>query len=232
MTAIEAGMLAWSGWPDAPPQTGPKPDYTTQKWEPPKRLAVWARPGRSGRITDVQNWQVFGALLVPGTKAWDEHTDAVLPACNTDYTAVGGVGEPISRSLNLMVRHMTIENGAAVSSQDAKLSGNLWIARDGALRIRFSVVFVGSHHTFIRNERPPVFGLGVNPQDVPRSAGYYLSQYIMVRKEPEGSVEFLGHFLSNDKFCVFGGTCILGLHSAVMLSNRNPDRVGPARRSS
>jgi len=40
-------------------------------------------------------------------------------------------------------------------------------------------------------------------------------------------VEFVGHFLSNDKFFVFSGTCIIGPHSAVMSDNRSPDRIFP-----
>jgi len=232
MTEAESKLPCRTGWPDAAPETGPKPEYTAQQWPAPQRLLIWANPGKSGRVIDPANWQVFGAPLDPGGKVWDHQTDALLPASDKPYTAVGGVDEPVSGRLNLTFRHMTVENGAAVASQDARLTGNLWLREEGAMRIRFSIIFAGPHHTFIRNDRPRLFKVGVNPHDLPERtrAGYYLSQYITVQKERDASVEFAGHFLSNDKFFVFGGTCILGPGSAVMSSNRNPDRIGPDAR--
>jgi hypothetical protein len=79
------------------------------------------------------------------------------------------------------------------------------------------------------NDRPRLFKVGMNPHNLPEKAlsGYYISQYISPQKDKDASVEFVGHFLSNDKFFVFSGTCIIGPASAVMSSNRSPDRVYP-----
>jgi len=229
LTEAEAKVPSCSDWPDAAPATGPKPDYTLQKWKAPKRLVIWSKPGKSGRITDRANWQVVGDPLDAGAKMWDDQTDAILPACDTTYTAVGGVEEPVSGRLHLVFRHMSIENGAKVRSQDASVSGNLWIHAAGAFDIRFSVIFVGPQHTFIRNDRARLFKVGVNPHKMPGSVmeGYYIAQYITVRKEKDASVEFLGHFLSNDKFNHYSGRCIIGPDSAIMTSNRNPDHIHP-----
>jgi hypothetical protein len=218
----------WSGWPDAAPATGPKPDYTTQKWGPPKRLRVWAKPGKPGRLNDPANWLVFGEPLVPG-KVWDDETDAVLPGSEKPYLATGGVSEPVGDRLNLTFRHMTVENGADVQTQDARVNGNLWIREQGSFGMRFSIAAVGPHHTFIRNDRPKLFKVGVNPHALPGKTlgGYYIAQYITVQKAKGASLEFVGQFLSNDKFNVYSGTCVIGPGGAVMTSNRNPDHIHP-----
>jgi hypothetical protein len=224
-----AKAISWNGWPDAPPETGPKPDYTTQKWDPPERLLVWAKPGKSGRIDEASNWLVFGEPLQKGGRVWDDQTDVVMPAADTPYVTTGGSDYPVTSRLNLTFRHLTIENGARIGTHDASAHGNVWLKENGSLGVRYSVHFLGPHHTFIRNDRPRLFKVGVNPHSLSEKtlSGYYISQYISPQKDKDASVEFVGHFLSNDKFFIFSGTCIIGPHSAVMSSNRSPDRVFP-----
>jgi len=53
LTDDEKALIGQTAWPDEPPAKGPKPAYTTEKWDKPRQLLVWANPGQSGRFEEV-----------------------------------------------------------------------------------------------------------------------------------------------------------------------------------
>jgi len=243
--------LDWNGWVDAPPEKGPKPAYTTQKWGPPQRLVVWKTlkrlgPGKNQVISgqnqvavgmfqakDADNWLVLGAPL-PADGNWDVDTDVILPGVAIeDAYAVHG---PFRR-----FRHLSAENHAWAAFGDDKdgmaVAGNLWVHERGRCYVPNvkTSAFVGPSHTFCKNERPAIFdackggSFNVDAKDfIPLTwdnRGYRLSQYIMIRKDPGASVEFLGSHLTGDKFWTYSGTTIIGPDSSVHADTRSGDKV-------
>jgi len=225
LTPDDLKRLDWNGWPDAPPATGPKTAYTTEKWEPPSRLIVWAKPGASGTFSEAGNWLVLGAPLAPGGRYWDSTTDVLIPSSDAAYSLAGGNDKD---RITLAVRHMAVENGARINTQDADFHGNQWVHVRGISNMRYGNRWVGGKHTFARTDFPAIFKVGVTWQDIPQRErlGSDLGQYLMVRKDA-GSVEFLGVIGSNDKFFIEKGVAIAGPGSQCMSSNRSPDRIYP-----
>ena len=227
-----------------------KPAYTTQKWGPPKRLLVWKDlsgqpknsmfergipnekenlPGTSFK-GDIENWLVLGEP-VAGDKL-DRDTDIICPGAGLDklyYVNMPDGGR--------IFRHLVVENYARIGFPAMDVWGNFWIHERGRQNMtRISgVEFLGPFHTFIKNARPSHVNvsLGGGDRNTPKYAtpqtwdksGYVLAQYIGVKKDKTASVEFLGTFISGDKFQVFSGACIIGPDSSVHSDTRNPDRV-------
>jgi len=243
--------LDWSGWVDAPPEKGPKPAYTTQKWSPPKRLLIWKthdgkEPQKAqqkpetisgeNRVKvahfqgqDPANWLVLGTPL-EDTEKWDLETDVILPGVSIDR--IYSVHCP-----GRVFRHLMVENHAWIGFGDPsgmKVSGNFWIherGRGGVSSVKPGE-FIGASHTFCKNDRLPVCDLKGHNYDnssslLPNwdSRGYNLAQYIFIKKDPGISVEFLGSHVSGDKFWIFSGACILGPDSSVHSDTRNGDLV-------
>jgi len=242
--------LDWNGWVDAPPEKGPKPAYSTQKWGPPKRLLIWKTlDGKTAgkpvlvsgqnkvnaahfQSQDPANWLVLGTPLEDPAK-WDLDTDVILPGVSIDklYSIIcpGGI-----------FRHLMVENHAWMSFGDPtgmKVSGNVWIHERG--RGYVSSVkpgeFVGGSHTFCKNGRPPIYdqckGHSYDTDlasFIPYtwdSRGYRLAQYIFVKKDTGFSVEFLGSHISGDKFWISSGIGIIGPDSSVHADTRNGDWI-------
>jgi len=253
--------LDWNGWPDAPPDAGAstakkpgtqdkpasaqvKPAYTTQKWDPPKRLLVWKNLNGQPKNTtfessdgklkfpgtnfkgDIENWLVLGEPLV-GDKL-DRDTDIICPGAGLDKLYY--VNMPDGGSI---FRHLVVENYARIGFPSMNVWGNCWIHERGRQNLtRVSgVEFLGPFHTFIKNARPSLAEFcrgGGNPEATPQTwdkSGYVLAQYIGVKKDKTASVEFLGTFVSGDKFRVYSGACILGPDSSVHSDTRNGDVV-------
>jgi len=242
--------LDWKGWPDALPENGPKPAYTTQKWGPPKRLLIWKTldgktPGRDDKISgqnkvkvahfqsqDPANWLVLGAPLADTAK-WDLETDVILPGVSGDR--IYSVHCPGS-----VFRHLMVENHAWIGFGDPsgmQVSGNFWVherGRGGVSSVKPGE-FVGASHTFCKNDRPTIFDQCKGRYfdvDLPSfithtwdNRGYILCQYIFVKKDPGISVEFLGSHLSGDKFWMFSGIGIIGPDSSVHAATRNGDWI-------
>jgi len=170
--------LDWNGWPDAAPANGPKPDYTTQKWDPPKRLLVWKNLSGQPKTGKVQiagdtrvdcvlgngreagNWLVIGAPLDGGK--WDFETDVLLPGVDVGdlYLIEFNRGAAFGTWQGLRFRHVAAENHAWLHSGHGGISiqGNVWIHERGRCQ-EDSVAdstFVGPFHTFIKNARPPL----------------------------------------------------------------------------
>ena len=220
--------LDWNGWPDAAPEKGGKPAYTTETWDKPKRLVVWSKPGVSGKFNEAANWTVYGAA-VEGATLWSEDTDVLLPASDKPYVIAAGSGG--DNRFEVLSRHLTAESGSGITLQGGMPLGNLWVRQGGRYSHRFGVGFRGSKHTFCRVEGPAVRrakGTGIEWLEVKEGrAASSLGQYVITKKEAGGSVEFLGVISSNDKFFVESGIAVIGPGCSVMSSNRSPDRVHP-----
>jgi len=244
--------LNWKGWPDAAPGQGPKPAYTTQKWSAPKRLLVWntlKQQSKTGKILvsgqnsvacvfgdgdDATNWLVFGAPLEAGK--WDLETDVLLPGVDeANYYVINAP----SRDM----RHCVAENHAKIGFHGMRVQGNIWWHERGHAGVNSvrTCEFVGPYHTFIKNDRPTLFNLGkgdfkpgsrtFNVDDKEMvdltydNRSYRICQYIFIRKDKLASVEFLGSFITGDKFWTYTGITIIGPDSSVHADTRSGDHV-------
>jgi len=240
--------LDWNGWVDAPPEKGPKPAYTTQKWGPPKRLLIWKTlDGKTPQKTelvsgqnqvnvahfqgqDPANWLVLGAPLEDPAK-WDLETDVILPGVSIDR--IYSVHYPSG-----IFRHLMVENHAWIGFKGGyKVAGNFYVherGRGGVASVSPGE-FLGAFHTFCKNGRPPIYDQCKGhtydtdlKSFIPYtwdSRGYCLAQYILVKKDTGISVEFLGSHISGDKFWLFNGIGIIGPDSSVHADTRNGDWV-------
>jgi len=200
--------------------------FLDQQW-PAGRLYVWAHPGETANLhrgrrrsprdpTDPNNW------LVDGTPAkeliFDENTDLLLPGCDTPYE-VGFRTTDIRETF----RHVTIERGAGfIGGGDGRgrvISGNVWIKRGGMMYAQGATSFIGSHHTFFRNDNP------IMSEEAQRRDGRRCSQYFTFNKEAGASVEFLGCVTVSDEFRVYSGTVIVGRDSLLRPGRHASPRI-------
>jgi len=247
LTPDDLKKLNWKGWPDAAPESGPKPAYTTQKWGPPKRLLVWKKltglpkmgealiSGQNkitrtmAKTTDPDGWQVLGAPLVDGK--WDAETDVILPGVDVDR--VYFVQGPTST-----YRHLVAENHAWIGLHSMTIVGNLWIHERGRCNTTAvaPAIFSGNAHTFTRNDRPTLFdhcrgkaGFSTDDKEMTNltwdSRSYGLCQYMFTQKDKGMSVEIIGSFTSGDKFWTYTGITIIGPDSSVHADTRSGDHI-------
>jgi len=184
----------------------------------PKKNGSFSRFGRGeedsnvacimGKTGDAGSWLVLGA---PGT-TWDVETDVLLPGVDLDQAYL------ILASERLRFRHFSAENHALLHANHAGMSiqGNVWIHERGRCQENSVAdsTFEGPYHTFILNERPPVYTIKEKSFRIDESwkpwkaltwdaYGYRLSQYIFVKKDRGASLEFRGSFFAGDKFWCF-----------------------------
>jgi hypothetical protein len=188
---------------------------------------------RLARRVDAANWLVLGEPLEGGK--WDAETDVLLPGVDLDKSYL------VQSQDRIVFRHLVAENHALLHSGHGGMTihGNLWIHERGRCQENSvaDTTFVGTRHTFVKNGRPPVGGFCRNlPFRVDEHGkvfrnitwdphGYRLSQYIMVNREKDASVEFLGSFVSGDKMFIYSGTMIAGPDSEIISDTRNGDWV-------
>lgn len=242
LTDDDRRLLGRAAWPDAPPSDGRRPAYAAEQWDPPRRLMVWAKPGTSGVLTAADNWLIFeaGGKVTPDARSlddgklsdswWHDDTDILVPAASKKYHCL--------RAGKFECRHVTVEHkakfeAAAVSS----LRGNVWVARGGYYRTRFSTRLKGEKHTFFFNDQPlltpqspgvEVVRRGyIIPQEHPGPGhdGYCVAQYLRVRKAADASVEFVGTVTSSDDFQLFTGTAIVAEGSQLWAGTRSVQRI-------
>ncbi|NBB94413.1 MAG: hypothetical protein GVY16_01565, partial [Planctomycetes bacterium] len=89
-------LLGRVDWPNAQPKEGLKPPYTTEHWDKPRQLMVWANPGRSGQLEKPGNWLMNGRQMTEWPRPTGEHygfiffqkgnVDFLFPAAGRDYT--------------------------------------------------------------------------------------------------------------------------------------------------
>ncbi len=240
LTDEEAKLLGRVEWPDEPPAEGSKPAYTTETWEKPEQLLVWARPGRSGRVEDAGNWLVNGRPVsqlpkdsvgvfqpaggkvdwstegaVEGTDVlFGRKADLLFPASAREYNARV---EPI-----FSARHITTENNARFHGRNTPgVWGNVWITAGGEHRVSHGYFPAGPRHTFFFNDKPGL-DWGQGEDDGIRRR---VARYIQINKDDGVSVEFLGATSTTDEFHIHRGVMILGEDAQMLIGNRTTQSV-------
>lgn len=232
-------LLGRVRWPDEPPQKGHRPPYTTEEWEKPERLLVWAHPGRSGRLREAAGWLANGKPMasLPKTVVWggpswnrskrlaefDERTDILLPAAEKRYSVRGGAHW--HQSKGFLARHVTIEFGGSFKANVKGLFGNLWISPGADFHGGGCAYFRGTRHTFLRNGDPRSVG---EPIDWPALQAKSLARKWVLRKDdPHASMEIIGGAGSGDETHVQAGRLVVGEGSTVLIGPRCCQTVGP-----
>lgn len=238
LTDEDRHLLGRVDWPDAPPEDGRRPAYATETWHAPKRLMVWAKPGTSGMLTTADNWIIVevGGKVKPDSDSvddgklkdswWHADTDILVPAASEKYHC--------RRSGKFPCRHITVEHKAKFEAAAlTSLHGNVWVARGGYYRTRYSTRLKGDKHTFFLNDQPSLTpeSPGVEvvrrgyiiPKEHPGPGydGYCVAQYLRVRKAGDASIEFVGTVTSSDDFQLFQGTAIVAENSQLWAGTRS-----------
>ncbi|MBS3733715.1 MAG: hypothetical protein KGY99_02200 [Phycisphaerae bacterium] len=246
LTEGDEYLLGRVQWPDAPREKGRTPDYATETWGPPKRLMVWKTPGRSGMLTAADHWLIVeaGGKVTPDADSvedgklkdswWHADTDIVVPAASEKYHC--------RRAGKFPCRHITVGHKAKFEAAAlTSLNGNVWVARGGYYRTRYSTRLKGGKHTFFLNDQPrltpesigedvEVVGRGyIIPQEHPGPGydGYCVAQYLRVRKADDASVEFVGTLSSSDDFQLLKGTAIVAENSQLWAGTRSKQHFRP-----
>jgi hypothetical protein len=228
-------LLGQIDWPDTPPAKGFKPAYTTETWDQPKYLLVWAKPGKTGRAENAGNWLVNGKSVKrlpvnhvgkfnpsagevdwqpdPGVKGrevlFSRRADLLVPASDSNYQARL---QPI-----FSARHITVENNATFHGRNTPgVFGNVWITERGDHRVSHGYFPIGDKHTFFFNDKPPL-ELGEGDND---SVSRRVARYIQIRKHPQATVEFLGASSTTDEFHIRRGTMVLAEDAQMLIGNR------------
>jgi hypothetical protein len=234
LTDADRQLLGRIEWPDAPPQSGLKPAYTTQSWDKPERLMVWAKPGSSGRFGDPGNWLVNGATAttLSSTEVWsgpawgrdrgvtalDKDTDILIPAGSEEYQVRGRRG-------TYMARHITVQANAFLGNGIKGAYGNLWIAPNGRIDGGGHASLRGTRHTFFLNgERrepgQPIDWINIDAQGFAR-------KWILRKDDPDASMEFIGGVNSGDETHLVRGHGIISENSSVLIGGRCCQSVRP-----
>jgi hypothetical protein len=244
LTEQDRHILGRVAWPDAPGDKARQPAYATETWEPPRRLMVWAKPGKSGMLTAADNWLIIEAdgEITPDAQSvedgklkdswWHADTDIVVPAAADKYNC--------RRAGKFACRHVTVEHQAKFEAAAlTAVNGNVWVARGGYARTRFSLRLHGEKHTFFLNDQreltPESPGAKtvrrgyIIPQEQPGPGhdGYCVAQYLRVRKDNDASVEFVGTITSSDDFQVSAGTVIVAEGSQLWPGTRSLQHIRP-----
>ncbi len=211
-------------WPDELSMDG-EPAYRQQKWEP-TRLLIWNRrdpdqkSGSQVNLMDPANWLENGQ---PAKRPPDAKSDIVFPSHAAPYHLRNSHGDRFQNSIKC--RHITVGTNANISVFGCDPTGNWWIKKGGKIYERHGGAFSGATHAFARNDNVPAYrpGLGVirpakwSTEQAPLIQE--ISQYIHMRK-PDGSLEAVGNWGSQDQFHVDAGTFIVGPLSAVGTGGR------------
>jgi hypothetical protein len=235
LTDEDRKLLGRIDWPDAPPAKGHKPAYTTERWDKPTHLVVWAAPGESGRAEQAKHWLVNG---VPVNQLPVDHVGNFRPAHGeVDWEAeaeVKGTQVLFGRNADLLVpaadreyhvrtepifsaRHITVENNARFEGRNTPgVFGNVWITAQAGHRVSHGYFPVGEKHTFFFNDKPGL-ELGEGDDD---GVMRRVARYIQILKHPQASVEFLGASSTTDEFHIRRGTMVLGEDAQMLIGNR------------
>jgi len=230
LTDEDKKLLGQVEWPDEPPAKGPKPAYTTEKWDKPKQLLVWAKPGKSDTYLEPGNWlangQVFSEMKTKetglerdfnrGPATGGSQTDILLPASASKYQ-VRGVAHHQRQSF--MARHITVESNASFQHNLSGGFGNLWVTPTGSFNGGGNAIFRGTKHTFLLNGLPRT---SLKPiSDVKQIEAKNLARKWCLRKDdPAASMEIIGSAGSGDETHVLRGHMILSDNSALLFGAR------------
>jgi len=239
LTDDDKKLLAGIYRVDELPEKGRKPAYTEEKWEPPKQLVVWAKPGKSGRTEEPGNWLLNGKKLseLQFTKearsadgdTFDLNTDLLLPDAGTSYTVAYGKRE----SGGFKARHISIGNNAKLKASVMSVAGNVRIVPQGRLSVRYTIAFKGDRDTFFHNDKPPFTAEknnslqgGYPATNYTDGIGYSVAQYLRVEKVGGASMEFIGTTQTSDDFQMPSGITIVAPGSQLMPGKRSTQKIG------
>ena len=234
LTGAEKDLLGRIDWPDAVPAKGRKPAYATEKWPSPKCLMIWKAPGSPGILGERDNWIILGDASSDPKVLGDTETDILLPAAEKPYKVqFGARAAGTVRCRHIMVGRNATLNPAATTA----MTGNMWIARDGMYRCRYTTTLSAGKNTFFLNDQPrltpesPGAKRVRNGYIIPHDNKYSLSQYVNVSKGDE-SVEFVGTVATSDDFQMLSGTVIVAEDAQLWPGTRSVQyvRVGTTLR--
>ena len=236
LTEEDRKLLGRVEWPDEPPAEGPKPAYTTETWDKPEQLVVWARPGKSGRFGESGNWLRNGEPMAemgthrymlekglgrPETDATlTPETDLLFPTAGEDYQV-----RSAGRKSRYVARHVTVENNARFHHNLSGMYGNLWVGQHGRYDGGGNAPFRGSKHTFIRNGMPRA---GTEPITDPQTleAKGLARKWELRKDDPKASMEIIGTAVSGDETHSVRGRLILSEGSTILFGPRCVFSVG------
>jgi hypothetical protein len=227
LTDADRKLLGQVEWPNEPPATGYKPPYTTETWEAPKRLLVWAKPGSSGRFGDPESWLENGEPMKSLTRtdvwsgpAWlrskavaslDPETDILIPSADGSYQVAGSGGA-------YMARHITVESNAFLNNRIRGAYGSLWVSPAGRIDGGGHASLRGAKHTFFvngarRNPAEPVDWKSIE-------AKRFARKWVVRKDASDVSVELIGTIGSGDETHVIRGRAVVSENSTILIGPR------------
>jgi len=230
LTDEDRKLLGRVEWPDEPPAEGLKPPYTTETWDKPEQLLVWAKPGKSGRFGESGNWLRNGepmsemtthrymlekGLGRPETDATlTPETDLLFPTSGEDYQV-----RSAGRKSRYVARHITVENNARFHHNLSGMYGNLWVGQNGRYDGGGNAPFRGSKHTFIRNGVPRA---GTEPITDPQKleAKGLARKWELRKEDADVSMTIIGGARSGDETHVVRGRLIVSENATVIIGAR------------
>ncbi len=226
LTEEDKQLLGQVEWPDEPPAEGPKPPYTTETWDKPEQLLVWAKPGKSGQFEGPRNWLLNGRQMDEWPRPTSEHfgfvffsqdgTDFLFPASAKAYAV-----RP--RRVNARARHITAEAGADAEIHLNNCAGNVWVSQHGSLNGGGGAQFGGDKHTFLVNGKPYT---GEPPTTAERfgalmgSAKYFARKWVVRKDDPAASMTLIGSIGSGDETHWHRGVTIVDENSVLAIGPR------------
>jgi len=237
LTDEDRKLLGQVAWPDAPPENGPNPPYTTESWERPGQLIVWANPGTSGQFEKPDNWLINGstAQSLDATEIWSgpswgrsrgtallgKETDILMPVAPSDYQ-VRGRGE-------YLARHITAEAHATLNNKLKGAYGNLWVSAAGRIDGGGNAWLRGVKHTFFINGDRHTGGPPATPEAYAAlmdSCKHFARKWVVRKDDIAASVSLIGGFRSGDETHWLRGITILEEDSVISVGARCVQTVG------
>ena len=232
LTDEDRKLLGQVTWPDEPPTKGRKPAYTTEKWEEPKQLLVWAEPGRSGQFEEPTNWLLNGQPMTEWPRPTGVHygfvffekdgADFLFPASAKNYTV-----RP--RRTNARARHITAEAGTDAEIKLNNCTGNIWVSAHGSFNGGGGAQLGGGKHTFFINGRPYVGEPPTDPQrfaELMTSAKHFARKWVVRKDDPNASITLIGTIRSGDETHWYRGVTILEENSVISIGPRCVQTIG------
>jgi len=231
LTAEDKKLLGRVEWPNEPPAEGRKPPYTTQEWEKPKQLLVWASPGRSGRFEKPKNWLRNGEPMQRWPRAVGEHygliffdgeTDILFPASSKHY-----IVRP--RATSARPRHITTESGVDAEVALNDCTGNVWVSPHAEFNGGGGAKLGGDKHTFLINGTTYTGDPPTTPErfrELMESAASLGRKWIVRKEDTDASMTLIGSFRSGDETHWSRGITILAENSVIAVGPRCEQSVG------
>ena len=232
LTDEDGKLLGRVEWPDEPPAEGRKPAYTTETWEAPKQLMVWARPGRSGQFEKPGNWLINGEPMKRWPRPVGEHYGLIFfEQDSTDFLFPASAKRYIVRpkATSARPRHVTVEAGVDVEIKLNTCTGNIWVSPDGAFNGGGGADLGGVKHTFFLNGTPYT---GDPPKTAERfrelmeSAESFGRKWVVRKDIPTASMTLIGSFRSGDETHWARGVTILEENSVIAVGPRCQQTIG------